>query len=116
MNDVLIGFYYKEYNAHGCTDKYYDCSSFKSNCESDKFTDNSSVKEECPQTCEQCTDEQKQPVTCSNNTFLCMNGGTCVNSTSSSSSSSSFNFVCICARGFTGELCQLSIKTNNLLI
>lgn len=47
------------------------------------------------------------PLYCSNSTFLCQNGGTCVNQTNVNASAF-FGFTCQCPAGYSGELCETS--------
>jgi hypothetical protein len=57
----------------------------------------------CPRTCGTCSG----PLYCANSTFLCRNGGTCRNITSSGLTSNSyFGFRCECGAKHTGALCE----------
>ena len=47
---------------------------------------------------------QAAPLSCSNSTFLCQNGGTCNNSTVNSY----IGFKCQCPLGYSGNLCEKS--------
>jgi hypothetical protein len=48
-------------------------------------------------------------MSCQNTTFICENGGTCVDHPVDEI----FNFKCLCSSGFTGELCEKSKSINN---
>lgn len=45
------------------------------------------------------------PLFCSNSTFICLNGGSCMDN-SSVSNSALFGFYCLCPTGYSGEICQ----------
>jgi hypothetical protein len=82
-----------------CTDQYYDCPKHASACATGT-ANGVSLKSICARTCGACSTE---PLRCANSTFLCLNGGTCKNTTSSNDL---FGFKCECPTGFTGDFCQ----------
>ena len=51
-------------------------------------------------------------MTCKSSSYVCQNGGTCVNSTSTGNSF--IGFTCNCQSGYYGSLCELSIILKNI--
>ncbi|CAF0922549.1 unnamed protein product, partial [Brachionus calyciflorus] len=105
-SDKYVGTYCcqscKKYNALTCFDEYPYCSSYSNTCDT-TFLNGAPIWMKCKLTCKRC---QAEPLRCTNSTFLCYNGGTCRNT--QVEPTSQFGFECVCPRGFTGELCELS--------
>ncbi len=87
-----------------CVDLFPDCPTLRSVCRSASIG-NQPLNLVCQRTCgDACTGT---PLFCSSSSFLCQNGGTCVNQTGVSPTAF-FGFQCNCPPGFTGELCEIS--------
>ncbi len=83
-------------------DLYTNCPSYINYCSSTifKFSDGTSIASSCPRTCSNFLG-----LKCKNSTYLCSNGGTCLN-TIFSRNKSVISFKCNCPIGFTGFLCS----------
>ncbi|CAF0868320.1 unnamed protein product [Brachionus calyciflorus] len=93
----------KNYCCESCT-KFLESSCFdiQNNCPTDRTScSKSGMNINCRKSCAFCNFEQLK---CKNETFLCQNGGNCINV--SSSSTEYFAMKCICQPGYAGEFCQ----------
>ena len=86
----------KEYLALTCKDRRTDCSSYTPTQCSLALS-----KQDCPRTCGSC----RPTLFCTDNKFLCQNGGACSNLTSATNADL-FGFRCNCPASYTGDLCQ----------
>ena len=50
----------------------------------------------------------KATMKCKNSTYVCQNGGLCVNTTNIVGNNSRIGFKCNCPSGYSGDLCELS--------
>lgn len=88
-----------EYLAASCKDRYTNCNTFSAYCIGGVLSGGEAVNQACPVTCNNCPVQK-----CTNSTYLCQNGGTCVNITSSTV----FGYQCNCPIGYSGDLCETS--------
>ena len=100
-----------EYLALSCKDIYTNCNSFSAYCVGYTFSSGQPVNQACPVTCNNCP-AGTNPQKCTDSTYVCQNGGTCVNITSSTM----FGYQCNCPVGYTGELCETSSYINLTLV